>query len=107
MPLPDLLKAVRKPHSAGDRSNAAGIAINDAELEWLGSFHENIRNQFVHFAPTGWSIEASGIPTLAALIARIIGDILAAGYGFRHFTETQCDQMQGNIKRLTSGSWIA
>jgi len=32
MPLPDLLKSVRKPFSAGDRSNAKGIQINDQEL---------------------------------------------------------------------------
>ncbi|WP_234902507.1 hypothetical protein [Agrobacterium larrymoorei] len=70
MALPDLLLAVRKPYSAGDRSNAAGIVINQTELRWLRRFHVDIRNQFVHFAPMGWSIDMSGIPEIAKLMAR-------------------------------------
>lgn len=85
--LPDLLKRVRKPHSAGDRSNGAGVTILDSELRWLCHFHEEIRNQFSHFEPRGWSIEVSGIPNLAKLIARIIGDILDLGWAFRHKDE--------------------
>ena len=75
MRLPDLLTAVRKPHSAGDCSNAAGVAISESELRWLRRFHKDIRNQFVHFEPMGWSIEVSGIPEIAKVVARIIGEI--------------------------------
>ena len=32
MALPDLLKAVRRPRSAGDRGNAAGVDIGDRDL---------------------------------------------------------------------------
>lgn len=77
--LPDLLKAVRKTYSAGDRSNAVGVAISDVELAWLRRIHGEVRNQFVHFEPMGWSIEVSGVPDLARLIARILTDMLEIG----------------------------
>src|SRR5690606_9585460 len=80
MALPALLKAVRKPRSAGDQSNATGITITDSELSWLCRFHQDIRNQFVHFKPMGWSIEVSGIPEIAKLVSRIIQEMLDAGH---------------------------
>lgn len=84
MALPDLLKAVRRPNSVGDRSGPSGIAVSDAELAWLRRFHEAVRNQFVHFAPMGWSLEVSGIPGIGALTARIVAEVERAGWGFRH-----------------------
>lgn len=84
MALPGLLKAARKPHSAGDRSNDQGIAISDAELEWLNRFHSSVRNQFTHFEPMGWSLEVSGIPEIAMLVARIVSEITDTGWAFRH-----------------------
>jgi hypothetical protein len=84
MSLPELLKAIRKPHSAGDRSNDFGVTLSDNELDWLKRIHTSLRNQFVHFEPMGWSIEVSGIRDLAHVIARIIGEIADIGWAFRH-----------------------
>jgi hypothetical protein len=84
LPLPDLIKAVRKPKSAGDCSEGSGVQISDSEVEWLCRFHSTIRNQFVHFSPLGWSIDVSGMPALGELIARVIGAVIDAGWGFRH-----------------------
>lgn len=105
MGLPELLKAVRKPHSAGDRSNADGVTISDSELNWLCRFHKNIRNQFAHFEPKGWSIEVSGIPEIAKLIARIIGEILEFGWAFRHLNFAQRKEMRRNLQTLTLIEW--
>lgn len=107
MGLPDLLKAVRKPYSAGNRSNAAGIAISDSELGWLRRFHEDIRNQFVHFEPMGWSIEVSGIPEIATLVARIIGEVLQIGYAFRHQERARREEMQQSLQSLALIKWPA
>jgi hypothetical protein len=107
MGLPDLLKAVRKANSAGDRSNAVGIAIADAELVWLRRFHDTVRNQFVHFEPMGWSLEVSGIPQIGALVARIIRDILDVGYGFRHQDRTWREELAADLARLSSAGWIS
>lgn len=105
MGLPDLLKAVRKPHSAGDRSNDIGVMISDSELEWLVRFHREIRNQFAHFEPVGWSIEMSGIPEIAVLIARIIGEILDMSWGFRHATPQLRSDIRRSLRTLTSLDW--
>ena len=100
MPLPDLLKAIRKPRSAGDGSNEAGIAISDKELNWLRYFHDVVRNQFVHFDPMGWSLEVSGIPEIADLTARIIGEIADLGWAFRHQDTAWLDELRTDLAIL-------
>ncbi|RUT31387.1 hypothetical protein EMQ25_11090 [Arsenicitalea aurantiaca] len=105
MGLPDLLKAVRKPGSAGNGSNSAGIAISDSELNWLLRFHKEIRNQFAHFGPAGWSIEVSGIPKIARLVARIIRDILEAGWAFRHQDCAAREEMQQSLHAVEMIKW--
>lgn len=105
MGLLDLLKAVRKAHSAGDCSNAVGVAISDAELDWLRRFNDGVRNQFVHFEPMGWSLEVSGIPEIAKLVSRIIGEILELGYAFRHQDAPRHEELGRNRQLLASCRW--
>ena len=105
MTLPDLLKAVRKPQSAGNHSNAVGVTISDSELSWLRRFHEDIRNPFVHFEPMGRSIEVSGIPEIAKLIARIIQDIIEIGWAFRQQDIAEREQMERSLKTLALIEW--
>ncbi|TBB21322.1 hypothetical protein ELH51_05790 [Rhizobium ruizarguesonis] len=107
MGLPDLLTAVRKPYSAGDGSNVVGVAISECELSWLRRLHTGIRNQFVHFEPMAWSIEVSGIPEVAKLVARIIGDCLQFGWAFRHQDLLQREEMQRSLSALASIEWPA
>ncbi|PVB62126.1 hypothetical protein DCO57_09190 [Labrenzia sp. 011] len=107
MNLPDLLKAVRKPYSAGDRSNVAGVAISDYELVWLQRFHEEIRNQFTHFEPKSWSIEVSGIPQLTMLAARIIREILQSGWAFRHMDLAKREELDRHLQAMAKIDWLA
>jgi hypothetical protein len=104
MSLPDLLKAVRKQNSAGNGCMSKAIVISDAELSWLKHFHETVRNQFTHFEPVGWSLEVSGIPAIARLIARIISEIADAGWAFRHKDEDWVAALKNNINELSSTS---
>ncbi|SEH30032.1 hypothetical protein [Magnetospirillum fulvum] len=105
MAFPDLLTAVRKPHWAEDPSNAAGVAISESDLCWLRRFHKDMRNQFVHFEPKAWSIEVTGIPEIAKLVARIIGDILQIGWAFRHQNLVQREEMERNLQTLAMIEW--
>lgn len=102
MALPDLLKKVRKSRSAGNGSNESGIAISPKELNWLRYFHDVVRNQFIHFEPMGWSLELSGIPGIAALSARIIGDIADAGWAFRHQDPDWLATFRDDLSRLAN-----
>lgn len=77
------------------------ILISDRELRYLINIHTEIRNQFTHFEPTGWSIEISGIPELASLISRIITDILDRGCGFIHLDRKVLDTMRANLIQLS------
>ena len=105
MALPDLLKAVRKPRSAGDRSNTAGVSISDSELIWLRRFHDDIRNPFVHFEPMGWSVDVSGVSDIAKLIVRIIEEILETGWAFRHQDFEEREKMLQNLRGLKQLQW--
>lgn len=98
--LPALLKAIRKPNAAGDRSNSDGIALSDKDLNWLRHFHDVVRNQFVHFEPMGWSLEVSGIPGIAGVISRIINDIVELGWAFRHQDADWLADLRENLARL-------
>lgn len=100
MALPALLKAVRKSRSAGDRSNSSGVEISDQDLQWLCRFHEEVRNQFVHFEPRGWSLEISGISELSKLVGRIIQHVLDQGWAFRHQDETWRSALAADIALL-------
>jgi len=103
--LPDLLKAIRKPHSAGDRSNVAGVAVTDTELAWLRRIHGEVRNQFVHFEPMGWSLEVSGVPELARTISRMLGEMLDIGWAFRHLGTEGRAAMRRDLEELASLDW--
>lgn len=105
MELPDLLKAIRRPHSAGDRSNLTGIELSDAEFNWLHGFHKAVRNQFVHFEPMGWSLEISGIPEIAALASRIVRDIAETAWAFRHKEQEWHRQLNDDLKRLETADF--
>ncbi|MDQ0326320.1 hypothetical protein J2R99_002189 [Rhodopseudomonas julia] len=102
----DLLKAIRKPNSVGSGAQSPGIAISDVELKWLKRVHKEIRNQFIHFEPTGWSIELSGVPELARLIARIVNEVLDADWAFRHLEDAERGALQADISRLAANNWL-
>jgi hypothetical protein len=105
MNLPDLLSAIRKPNSVGSRHNNAGVVLSDSEFNWLKRFHNDIRNQFVHFAPMSWSIEVSGIPGIAKLVARIIGDVHNIGWAFRHLEVADQEELSTNLKTTAAFKW--
>lgn len=105
MRLPDLLEAVRKPNAAGGGGELPGIEIIESEMRWLRRFHDEFRNHFVHFAPLGWSIEVSGIPDLAKLVARIISEILTYGWAFRHLEPAEREDMAQSLSELQNMTW--
>jgi hypothetical protein len=100
--LVELLQRVRKPHSAGDRSNDNGIPISESELDWLARIHREIRNRLVHFHPMRWSIELSGIPDLAGLVVRIIRDIQSCGWAFRKKDDDWFVRLDRTLDKLDS-----
>lgn len=74
--------------------------MSDAELNWLDRFHEEVRNQFVHFEPMGWSLEVSGLRPLGGLVARMIEDALAIGWAFRRQDVAWRETLKADLKAL-------
>lgn len=50
-------------------SNFGGspLQLSEGQLRDLHKLHDSFRNQFSHFRPTGWSIEASGLPRIVLI----------------------------------------
>ena len=102
MNLPDLLKTVRREGTCGSGWNEAAVKIDDNEINWLIRIHNECRNQLMHFSPTGWSIEVSGVPRLATLVTRIIGEIYSIGWAFRHLEEEERMELSNNLRLLSN-----
>lgn len=99
--LPELLKAVRITDSVGSGAGLS-VSISDAEYRRLKSFHDDIRNQFIHFAPQGWSIETSGSGEIATIACGIIQQIAEEGWAFRHKSAAWRSALLANLSRLSA-----
>lgn len=103
-PLPALLKRIRKSDTIGSGQSFEGIRVTDEELQNLRHLHAEVRNQFVHFEPRGWSLEVAGMETQIPLIIRIISEIDAAGWAFRHEDQEHLTAMRQSLYRIAAGS---
>jgi len=97
----ELAKRVRNANSSGDGCSSA-ILIAEPEIQWIRRIHDEVRNELVHFSPKGWSIEVSGIPEFAKLVSRIIGEIIAHGWAFRHQSPEWTAKLQRDLAALSS-----
>jgi hypothetical protein len=58
------------------------------------------RNGFEHFAPVGWSIEVSGMPTLVGRVLRVIEGIAIETNSVRYYEEGELAAVVATIARL-------
>lgn len=61
----------------------AVISISDSQ-KWSFRRLSELRNQFIHFTPKGWSIELSGLPRIVGDSFDVIELIARDNYPFRH-----------------------
>ena len=94
--LPELLNALQN----SDTYKNGKIEISKKEYDRLKYFNDKIRNQFVHFEPQGWSLEISGLPDFACLIAKIIKEIHSKGYAFCHLHDDEQTDLINNLEEL-------
>lgn len=83
MAFPDLLRALREGKAGNRPSGGNKFNLSDDEFSYLKRLHDEIRNQFIHFAPAIWSIDFSGFTTFASLSSRVMRDIMDYGWAFR------------------------
>ncbi len=86
----------------GDHAGAAVDRNQRWRVQLAAQFHDEIRNQLVHFEPIGWSIEVSGVPGLAKLAARIVADVQDAGWGFRQKDLAWQTALRAELEKLAA-----
>ena len=90
-------------HKENLRVEAGCGAVLPITLSQRGSFQilNNLRNQFTHFTPMGWSIEVSGLPTIFGDMLEVIRMIAADPWPFQHLDEANQKQLGQLLKHLT------
>jgi len=61
------------------------LKVTDEQKSSFGRLH-NLRNNFAHFTPKGWSIELSGLPEIFLDMVAVIDGIAKDPWSFRHLT---------------------
>lgn len=78
-----LLKKVKAGRSGSSLSFTERVAVTDDQLNDFKLLND-LRINFSHFKPAGWSLEISGMRRIVKSQIKIILDIDAAGWAFRH-----------------------
>jgi hypothetical protein len=59
-----------------------------------------LRNDFIHFTPKGWSIELSGMNDIYSGLSDFISKIKSAGWAFRHLSTEESHEMDQLLTEL-------
>lgn len=98
----DLFVRLHKPAKRIEGGCGSVVLLSDSQKRSFGKLNA-LRNQFTHFAPTGWSIELSGISQLVIDIFDIIKAIANDYYPFRHLKADERTELKILIDRVTNG----
>ncbi len=91
--------------TTGDETDRKGKVVewvNDRHCRPLGASPETgiackklatLRNQFVHFSPSGWSIEVSGLSKIYSILAEFIMTMAEDGWAFRHLNPEERNEL--------------
>ncbi|MBP2562004.1 hypothetical protein J2857_004795 [Neorhizobium galegae] len=84
------------------------LELSEEQKTSFAKLHE-LRNDFSHFTPKGWSIELNGLPRICLNILNIIKLIQKHGWAFRHLDDpsrnqmlTSIDEIEDNLSRLAN-----
>lgn len=85
---------LRRAQGVSKRFERAGRQLPLTESQ-TSSFKRlfDFRDMFVHFKPTGWSIEVSGMPSIFQDVMQIIEASVSDGWSFRHLEPELQDEL--------------
>jgi hypothetical protein len=81
-----------KGHGRIERAGPLIYVTASQEKSFLRLFE--FRNQFIHFHPTSWSIEMTGMPSTFLDVMQIIEGAIDDGWSFRHLDETLGEELR-------------
>jgi hypothetical protein len=87
---PTLIKKYRKKYP--------DYSITLQQHKDLKKLHSEFRNQFTHFAPMQWSIEAVGLPRIAKAALDLIEDAMRKHQVEVHLTRSMQKHLAENLK---------
>lgn len=89
---PALIKKYRKKYP--------DCSITVQQLKDLKKLHHEFRNQFTHFAPMQWSIEAAGLPRIAKAALDLIEDAMLKHQVEIHLTSNMKKRLVENLRAI-------
>jgi hypothetical protein len=89
---PALIKKYRKKYP--------DCSITVQQLKDLKKLHHEFRNQFTHFAPIQWSIEAAGLPRIAKAALDLIDDAMRRRQVEIHLTCNMKKRLAENLRAI-------
>jgi len=96
---PVLFKRLGSESERVEHGGGQVIEITDRQRKAFDRLHE-LRNEFVHFSPKGWSVEIDFIqgamPDMLDIIARIVED----SWSFRHVNDEQLKLLKDSVYDL-------
>jgi hypothetical protein len=75
------------------------LVITDSQRDSFRRLHE-LRNDFAHFTPKGWSIELAGLPGIFLNMVEVLDNISADDWPFRHMGSLEREQLRNLLQDL-------
>lgn len=94
----ELFKRLYCPSARWEQAGAI-LEVTKDEKDAFAKLHD-LRNDFSHFTPKGWSIELSGLPQIFLHVASVIEKIANDPWPFRHLKEERRRNLMGTLEQL-------
>jgi hypothetical protein len=92
--LADAVTLFKRLHMSDQRIEQAGtlLTLSKTHSKSFQRLHE-LRKEFAHFTPKGWSIQLAGVPDICLDILEVIEMIADDGWPFRHLEDDQRSEL--------------
>ncbi len=84
--------------------NGMPISLTSQQKKDFSLLNTDLRNQFTHFAPSGWSIEKEGLPRIILNMIDIIEQLMTHPSAQR-FSENQMTRIQDSLSAMKA--WLS
>ncbi len=100
--LADAKELFARLYTEGKRLEGGAGAVIGATQHECESFRRlhNLRNEFSHFTPKGWSIELGGLPGIFLAMVRVLEKISSDPWPFRHMAEEELTQLSNLLHQM-------
>lgn len=95
----ELFERLSNKDKRHERVEEGVLAITDSQKDSFRRLH-NLRNDFSHFTPKGWSIELAGLPNIFLNIVEVIETISNDDWPFRLMSDDEKQRLRELLQQL-------